>query len=187
VTQFGRRTEGSTGFLNAKARQVASATVEIRLVDTRTGQAVFSTRGSGEARVEVSEVAGFGSSAAYDSTLNDKAISAAISDLMTNVIQKLQQREWSTDILSVNGTEVMISGGGREGLHLGDQLTVARRGTVVVSQQSGLPIELPSSPVATIRITGFFGDGDAEGSRAAIVSGDIGPDTKTLVVTSFTP
>ena len=187
VTQFGRRMEGKSGFLNSQARQVASATVEIRLVDTRTGQAFFSTLGSGTASVEVSEVAGFGSHAAYDSTLNDKAISAAISDLMTNVVQKLQQREWSTDILSVSGREVMISGGAREGLRIGDQLSVARRGAVVVSQQTGLPIELPPSPVATIRLTGFFGTGDAEGARAEIVSGAIGADTKALIVTSTAP
>jgi curli biogenesis system outer membrane secretion channel CsgG len=187
VSQFGRRSEGKAGFLNSQARQVASATVEVRLVDTRTGQAFFSTQGSGTASVEVSEVAGFGSRAAYDSTLNDKAISAAISDLMTNVMQKLQERDWSTDILSVRGSEVMISGGSREGLHIGDRLTVARRGEVVTSRQTGLPIELPSDPIATIQVTGFFGSGDAEGSRAEIVSGAIPADAKDLVVTSRAP
>jgi curli biogenesis system outer membrane secretion channel CsgG len=184
VTQFGRRLEGKTGFLNAQARQVASATVEIRLIDVRTGQAFFSTLGSGSASVEVSEVAGFGSHAAYDSTLNDKAISAAISDLMTNVMQKLQQRDWSTDILSVRGREVMISGGSQEGLRVGDRLTVARRGEVVTSRQTGLPIELPSETIATIQVTGFFGSGDAEGAQAQVVAGDLGADTKDLVVTS---
>jgi curli biogenesis system outer membrane secretion channel CsgG len=184
VTQFGRRIEGKTGFLNSQARQVATATVEVRLVDTRTGQAFFSTQGSGTASVEVSEVAGFGSRAAYDSTLNDKAISAAISDLTTNLMQKLQERDWSSDILSVRGREVMISGGIREGLRVGDLLSVARRGPVVVSKQTGLPIELPSDPVAVIKITGFFGTGDAEGSTAEVVSGDIGPQASDLVVTS---
>jgi len=132
----------------------------------------------------VSEVAGFGSQAAYDSTLNDKAISAAISDLMTNLMQKLQQREWSTDILAVRGGQVMISGGANEGLRIGDRLTVARSGEVITSQQTGLPIELPATPVATIQVTGFFGSGDAEGAQAQLVSGDIGTDTKALIVTS---
>ena len=186
VTQFGRRLEGKTGFLNAQARQVASATVEIRLVDVRTGQAFFSTQGSGTASVEVSEVAGFGSHAAYDSTLNDKAISAAISDLMTNLMQKLQQRDWSTDILSAHGREVMISGGSQEGLRVGDRLTVARRGEVVTSRQTGLPIELPSEPIATLQVTGFFGSGDAEGAQAQVIAGDLGADTTNLIVTSPT-
>ena len=184
VTQFGRKAEGKVGFLNAQARQVATATVEIRLVDTRTGQAFFSTSGSGSATVATSEVAGFGSSASYDSTLNDKAIAAAVSDLMTNVMEKLQERAWSTDILTVRGTEVMISGGAREGLRVGNRLMVARRGQVIVSRQTGLPIELPSEPIGTIEITGFFGSGDTEGARANLVSGQVGPSTNDLIVTS---
>jgi curli biogenesis system outer membrane secretion channel CsgG len=182
VTQFGRKLEGKTGFLNSQARQVASATVEIRLIDVRTGQAFFSTSGTGSATLEVSEVAGFGSHAAYDSTLNDKAISAAISDLMTNLMQKLQQRAWSTDILSVTDGEVMISGGANEGLKIGDRLTVSHRGKRVVSQQTGVPIELPSVPVAAIEVTGFFGEGDAAGARARIVNGTVDPEAKDLVV-----
>jgi curli biogenesis system outer membrane secretion channel CsgG len=187
VTQFGRKLEGKTGFLSAQARQVASATVEIRLVDVHTGQAFFSTTGSGSATVEASEVAGFGSKATYDSTLNDKAISAAISDLMTNLMQRLQQRPWSTDILNVTGPRVMISGGSGEGLHVGDRLIVARRGKVVTSQQSGLPIELPAEPVASIQIVSFFGSGDTEGSQAQVVSGAVDADAKDLVVVSAAP
>ena len=183
VTQFGRKAEGKVGFLNSKASQIATATVEIRLVDVRTGQAFFSTIGSGSATVEVSEVAGFGSRAAYDTSLNDKAISAAISDLMTNLMQHLQQRTWSTDVLGVQGGQVLISGGANQGLHVGDRLTVARRGKLVVSQQTGLPVELPAETVAAIQVTGFFGSGDAEGSQARIVDGVVDPTEKDLVVT----
>ena len=185
VTQFGRKAEGKVGFLNAQARQVASATVEIRLVNTRTGQAYFSTTGTGTADVATKEVAGFGSQAAYDSTLNDKAISAAISDLMTNLLQKLQEKPWSTDVLAVHGSEVLVSGGPLEGLHVGQRLSVARHGAVVTSGQSGMPIELPSESIATIEVTGFFGSGDAEGARAVVISGQLGPSIADLVVTSI--
>jgi curli biogenesis system outer membrane secretion channel CsgG len=89
VTQFGRKVEGQHGFMSSTKRQVATATVEVRLVDVRTGVAFFATRGTGSASVEAGEVAGFGNAAGYDSTLNDKAIDAAISDLINNVIQRL--------------------------------------------------------------------------------------------------
>ena len=115
VTEFGRKVEGSSGFLNSRARQTVSAVVEVRLVDVRTGQAFFSGKGSGSAVQEQSEVAGFGSRSGYDGTLNDKAISAAISDLMTNVMQKLQERAWSTDVLQVHGNNILISGGPSQG------------------------------------------------------------------------
>lgn len=183
VTEFGRKVEGKSGFLNSKMRQVAAATVEVRLVDVQTGRAFFSTRGSGTASVEVGEVAGFGSKAGYDSTLNDKAISAAISDLITNVLQRLQERRWSSDVLQVRGGQVFISGGPSQGLKVGDRLRLETRGETVTSGQSGLPIRLPGQAVATLEIVSFFGeDAASEGAIARLVQGAIQADPKTLVV-----
>jgi curli biogenesis system outer membrane secretion channel CsgG len=184
VTEFGRKIEGKAGFLNSKTRQVASATVEVRLVDVRTGQAFFSTAGSGSASVEVGEVAGFGSRAGYDSTLNDKAISAAISDLMTNVIQKLQERRWFTDVLQVRGDQLYLSGGPAQGLKIGEALAVEARGETVTSGQSGLPITLPGHTVARLEVISFFGDApESEGTIARIVQGQVSStDLKTLRV-----
>ena len=174
VTQFGRKVEGQAGFLNSKMRQVASATVEVRLVDVRTGHAFFSTTGSGSATVEVGEVAGFGSRAGYDSTLNDKAISAAISDLMTNVLQKLRERRWFTDVLQVRGDQVFLSGGAGQGLRVGDVLVLETLGDTITSGQTGLPITLPGHPVARLEVTSFFGDTpDAQGTIAHIVQGQV--------------
>jgi curli biogenesis system outer membrane secretion channel CsgG len=173
VTQFGRQTEGQVGFLSSTKKQSASATVEVRLVDTRTGVAFFSTSGTGTASVEAGEIAGFGSRAAYDSTLTDRAIGAAISDLTTNVIQKLKQRPWTTDILDVSGNQVQISGGSRQGIKLGDEFAVETKGRVVTSEQSDIPITLPGKQIARIRVVSFFGEGNAEGSTAEIVNGNI--------------
>lgn len=174
VTQFGRKVEGQAGFLNSKMRQVASATVEVRLVDVRTGQAFFSTTGSGSAIVELGEVAGFGSRAGYDSTLNDKAISAAISDLMTNVLQKLHERRWFTDVLQIRGDQVFLSGGAGQGLKVGDVLVVEAAGETITSGQTGLPITLPGHPIARLEVTSFFGDTpEAQGTIAHIVQGQI--------------
>lgn len=174
VTQFGRKIEGAAGFLNSKTRQIATATVEVRLVDPTTGQAFFSTSGSGVGTVEAGEVAGFGSRAGYDSTLNDKAISAAISDLMTNVVQKLQERPWFTDILQVRGDQVLTSGGPSQGLRAGDVLVVEAPGELVTSGQTGLPIRLPGREVARIRVESFFGDStQGEGAVARVIQGAV--------------
>lgn len=182
VTQFGRKTEGQVGFLSSTKKQTASATVEIRLVDARTGLAFFSTSGSGSATVEASETAGFGSRAAYDSTLTDRAIGAAISDLTTNVIQKLKERPWMTDILDVQGSQVMISGGSQQGIKPGDEFIVESKGKTITSGQSGLPITLPGTEVARIRVASFFGNGDAEGSIAQVVSGSVSQAQRTSLI-----
>lgn len=184
VTQLGRRNEGKDGFLNSQRRQAVNATVEIRLVDVRTGRVFFSTSGSGEATTETGEVAGFGTRAGYDSTLNDRAIAAAINDTMTNVINQLQQRAWFTDILRVSGDTVFVSGGPSQGLRAGDRFRVETPGETVVSGQSGLPITLPGAVVAEIELTGFFGDSpDTEGATARVVSGALPQNITGLRVT----
>lgn len=183
ITQLGRRNEGKSGFLNSQRRQAVNATVEIRLVDVRTGHAFFTAAGSGEATTETGEVAGFGTRAGYDSTLNDRAISAAIADTMTAVINQLEQRAWFTDILRVSGETVFVSGGPSQGLQVGDRLVVETAGEVIQSAQSGLPITLPGSRIAEIELTGFFGTTpEAEGATARIISGSIPADIAGLRV-----
>ena len=116
VTEFGRSVGGEVGFLSGTKVQIAKAKVDIRLVDTKTGLAYFSAVGAGEATTETGQVAGFGSRAAYDATLNDRAIAAAISDVIDKLVSKLDDRPWRTDILDLQGNQVFVSGGQRQGL-----------------------------------------------------------------------
>jgi len=175
VTEFGRSVGGKVGFLSSTKVQTAKAKVDIRLVAVKTGHAYFSAIGAGEASTETGEVAGFGSRAAYDATLNDRAIAAAISDVIDKLVSTLSDRPWKTDILEVRDGNVFISGGKRQGVKEGDTLAVMMAGDTVKSRQTGFDITLPSKRVATIRVTGFFGETETdEGSVCEIVDGTIG-------------
>lgn len=172
VTEFGRSTTGKVGFLSATKRQTARAKVEIRIVDARTGHAFFSASGSGVANTESGEVAGFGSKADYDATLNDRAIGAAVSDFLNSVISKLEERPWRTDILKIQGTQMFVSGGKHQGLKVGDILSVMRAGEKVKSKQSGFEISLPATEVGSIRVISLFGDNETnEGAVGTVLSG----------------
>lgn len=176
VTEFGRSIAGKTGFLSSTKVQTARAKVDIRLVDVKTGQVFFSASGTGEASTESGEIAGFGSRADYDATLNDRAISAAISDVIDRLVATLDERPWKTDILQVQGNRVFISGGQRQGLKVGDQLQVMEQGAAVKSRQKGFTINLPASRVATVRVVSLFGDSENnEGAVAEITQGTIDP------------
>jgi curli biogenesis system outer membrane secretion channel CsgG len=172
VTEFGRSTTGTSGFLSATKVQTARAKVEIRLADARTGHVFFSATGTGEASTESGAVAGFGNRADYDGTLNDRAIGAAISDVQNALIAKLEERPWRTDILKVSGNQIFISGGTRQGIKAGDTLAVMQQGETVKSGQTGFAITLPPTSLGKIRVVSVFGDSENnEGSVAELVSG----------------
>lgn len=183
VTEFGRKTEGQSGFLSSTKKQTVEAAVEARLVDPRTALAFFSASGQGAASTESGEVAGFGSQAAYDASLNDSAISAAVSDLTSEIVGNLADRPWSTDVLKVDGNRVFISGGSRQGLKLGDRFTIETVGETVKSGQTGMPITLPGEKLAEVEVISFFGDSEySEGSIATVISGALNEGDGKFVV-----
>ncbi len=174
VSEFGRTTEGTKGFLSSTKLQRVNAKVNIRLVDPKTGHVFFSTMGAGEATTESGEIAGFGSKAEHDATLNDRAIRAAVADVIDSLISKLEVRPWQTDILKIEGSNVLISGGSAQGLRIGDELLVIQEGEQVRSRQTGFMINLPGKEMARLRVTSFFGTSESDqGSMCSIVSGNL--------------
>lgn len=174
VTEFGRSVGGKVGFLSSTKVQLAKAKVDVRLVDVKTGHAYFSATGAGEASTEVGEVAGWGSKSEYDATLNDRAIAAAISDVIDRLVSKLADRPWRTDILEVQGPQVFVSGGKSQGLRPGDELAVMRSGQTVKSAQSGFDVTLPPTEAGRLRVVSLFGDSETnEGAVCEVIAGKI--------------
>jgi curli biogenesis system outer membrane secretion channel CsgG len=171
VTQFGRETEGQNGFLSNTKIQIAYAKVELRLVDVKTAQVIFSATGTGRASVENGTVAGFGNEADYDETLNDRAIGAAINDVMNALVENLTSQPWHTDILKVVGDTVYVSGGVQQNLTPGTKLFVMQSGGTVKSAQSGFDIDLPPHQVASLVVVSNFGVGEDQGSICSITGG----------------
>jgi curli biogenesis system outer membrane secretion channel CsgG len=174
LTEFGRKTIGETGFLSSSKRQVAFAKVDLRVVDTTNAQVLFATSGAGEASTETASVAGFGSQAAYDGTLNDAAIRQAVSEAVNRLSFQMSGRPWQTFILRQDGGRVFISGGQRQGISPGMEFEVYTKGEVIKSPQTGANITLPGVQVAAIRVDANFGDSDLdEGSIASVTSGSL--------------
>ncbi len=97
VTEFGRKETGGhalLGILGKKKKQTAYAKVSISIVDTTTSQIVFSAQGAGEYDLSNEEVLGFGTSAAYDATLNDKVLNLAMIEAVDRLVEGLEQGTW---------------------------------------------------------------------------------------------
>lgn len=174
LTEFGRKTLGETGFLSSSKRQVAFAKIDLRVVDTSTSQVLFATSGAGEASTETASTLGFGSRAGYDGTLNDAAVSQAVSEAVNRLSFQMSARPWQTYILRAEGERLFIGGGKSQGILPGMVFEVHTRGEVIKSPQTGANITLPGMQIASIRIDANFGDTELdEGSVASLVSGSL--------------
>jgi curli biogenesis system outer membrane secretion channel CsgG len=174
LTEFGRKTVGENGFLSSTKKQVSFAKVDLRLVDVTTGRVFFTASGAGEASTESSSTFGFGSTAAYDGTLNDASIRQAVSEAVNRLSTEMNNRPWQTYFLSVDHGQYFIAGGKSQGLAPGMTFSVQTQGEKIRSPQTGFEITLPSKEVAQLKIESTFGDSDTnEGSVASIVGGSL--------------
>jgi len=158
ISEFGRNTTGEVGVFSRTKKQTAYAKVNIRLVDVSTGQVIYSEEGSGEAFSEAGTVLGAGSRAGYDSSLNDKVISAAISKLVNNIIENLTEKPWRSYILDIQDKNIIIAGGKTQGIDVGDQFNIYKKGKIVTNPQTGMKLEMPGEHVGVIQIINIFGN-----------------------------
>lgn len=157
VTEFGRRETGKVGIFSRTKEQLAFAKVHVRLLDVRTGQVVYAEEGEGEASSEAGSVFGVGSRAGYDSTINDKALEAAIVKLSSNIIENLMDKPWRSFIVARDNDIFIIGGGASQGIKPGDLFSVIQNGKSVVNPQTNMPISLPGKQVATLRVVSCEG------------------------------
>ena len=120
ITEFGRKNTSQSQVFTTSKTQTVEAAVSIRLVDVATGQIIYSDQGKGSAEITTkSTFVGTGGHAGYDATLSDKAISAAIDQLVENIINKLSDKPWKSYFLSYDSDAIIIAGGKSQGIEPG--------------------------------------------------------------------
>lgn len=176
ITEFGRKNVGKLKVFSRSKTQTVQAGVSIRLVDVSTGQIIYSEEAKGEAETANKTVMGFGERTDYDATLSDKAISAAISQLVENIINNCMDRSWKSYILSNDENGIIISGGKSQGLKVGDVYDVVQKGKSVKNPQTGMMMELAGKKVGKIRIDLLEGDNPQnEFAMVSFIEGNMDP------------
>ena len=184
VSEFGRSTESDTGVFSRSKVQRAYAKVNVRLIEVSTGRIIHSEEGAGEALTETKKTMGVGSSAGFDQSLTDKAISSAISELTSNLVENMTSKPWRSYLLAEQEGSYILAGGESQGLGEGMELKVYSNGVVIKNPQTGAMITLPGKEVATISVIATFGDDEFnEISYTQVSKGEVGPDlTKYYVI-----
>jgi curli biogenesis system outer membrane secretion channel CsgG len=174
ITEFGRKDTSDVGVFSRVKKQEANATVHIRLIDVSTGQIIYSESGKGIAFSEAGTVMGVGDKAGYDSSLNDKVLNVAITDLASNIIENMLDKPWRSYILSEDEGSLIISGGQSQNIKQGSKFTIYKSGKKVKNPQTGMYITLPGKPIGNIEVITTLGDTpQSEVSIASILSGDL--------------
>ena len=158
ITEYGRKTEGEQKVFSSTKTQTVEAGVSVRLVETATGLIIYSDEAKGLAETSTKQTLGLGGTAGFDATLSDKAISAALSQLVENIINKCLDKPWRSYVLSVEDGNYIISGGASQGLATGDKFNLYKRGKTVKNPQTGMNVELPGTKIGEVTILASFGD-----------------------------
>jgi len=184
VSEFGRSTESDTGVFSRSKVQKAYAKVNVRLIEVSTGRIIHSEEGAGEALTETKKTMGVGSSAGFDQSLTDKAISSAISQLTSNLVENMTRKPWRSYLLAEQEGSYILAGGNSQGLKAGLSLRVFLNGVSIKNPQTGAMITLPGKEVANISVLTTFGEDEFnEISYTQLTEGSIGSDlTKYYVV-----
>jgi len=167
ITEFGRKNVGDENLISRSKTQMAQAGVSLRLIDVSSGLIIYSEEAKGEAELKTKTTLGVGGTADYDATLSDKAISAAISKLVENIINNCMDRPWKAYFLAVDGDNIYITGGASQGLSVGDEFKVVEKGKQVKNPQTGMTMELPGKQVGKIKVT--FTGGETRESEFSLV------------------
>lgn len=174
ITEFGRKNVGDVNVLSRTKTQTVQAGVSIRLIDVSTGQIIYTEEAKGEAETTNKTVMGLGERTDFDATLSDKAISAAISKLVENIINNCMDRPWKSYFLSYDENGIIISGGKSQGLKVGDTYEVIEKGKSVKNPQTGMMIELPGKSIGEISIDFTGGENaQSEFSMVTLKSGTL--------------
>ena len=175
ITEFGRKNTSQSQVFTTSKTQTVEAAVSIRLVDVATGQIIYSDQGKGSAEITTkSTFVGTGGHAGYDATLSDKAISAAIDQLVENIINKLSDKPWKSYFLSYDSDAIIIAGGKSQGIEPGMVFAVKTVGKNVKNPQTGIMVTLPGKEVGKIKVEETGGNTpETEYSIVSMIEGSI--------------
>ena len=185
ITEFGRKNTSQSKVFSTAKTQTVEAAVSIRLVDVSTGQIIYSDQGHGSAEITTkTSFVGTGGHAGYDATLSDKAISAAIDQLVENIINKLTDKPWRSYFLTYDSDGIIIAGGGSQGVEPGMQFAVKTAGRQVKNPQTGIMVTLPGTEVGTIEVLSTGGETpETEYAIVRVVSGELnGNDIASYII-----
>lgn len=168
ISDFGVETTGADYLIAARKKQVASATVDIRVVDVETGEVLYADSGKGVSQTSTGQFLGMGTRGGYNEQIEGEALRGAISQLTDNITSQINKKPWSCRVADAQNGQVYLDAGQQSGVDIGQKLEAFHLGREIKSPTTGLVIGQTQEKVGELQVTDYFGE---NGSVAKIISG----------------
>lgn len=179
VSEFGEKQSsfgGSIPGIGAKvSKREARSVVDIRLVNTTTGEIVLAETAEGKATsnsvdaVSISDI-DFGNPTYWDQTLLGKAARESVEKCVKHIDKAMEGIPWQGKIIKTNddGT-VYMKPGSEGGVKAGMEFVVYSKGEALIDPDTGISLGSEETMIGKIKVVQDVGDGKA--CKALIVSG----------------
>lgn len=179
VSEFGEKKSsfgGSIPGIGGKvSKREARSVVDIRLVNTTTGEIVLAETAEGkESSTSVDAVhfdeIDFGNPTSWDRTILGKAARKSVEKCVKHINKAMKSIRWEGKIIKANddGT-VYMKPGSRGGIEAGMEFVVYSKGEELIDPDTGLSLGSEESKIGSIKVVQDVADGKA--CKAIIVSG----------------
>ncbi len=174
VTEFGYKNKDTgisiSGTSLGVDRQTAVAGIDLRLVNTTTGEIltaedVRKSKTALSGRVSVENLR-FNDQQSFDGSLVGKATRDAVEDVIEIISKTAKHIPWSAKVVTMQGGQVYINSGSQDGVKVGEKFVVTRRGESLVDPDTGLDLGSIDSDVGVIKVE----DNTIGGGKASLCS-----------------
>jgi len=178
VTEFGSKENkvggGFGGFNLGVSTTTARVTVDLRIVDTNTGEITMAKTGEGEDsstgldNVGIQDI-DFHNSSTWDNTQLGIAARAAINQCVEYISDDMQGLPWEGKIIKADGATIYMKPGSKGGVQPGMVFAVYRAGEELIDPDTGISLGSEESKIGEIQYTADIGEGKA--GKALVKSG----------------
>ncbi|MCB0296772.1 MAG: hypothetical protein KDI38_03990 [Calditrichaeota bacterium] len=179
VSEFGEKKSSIGGSIPGIGGKLSSrkarSVVDLRLVNTTTGEIVMAETAEGESssksldRVSFSDI-DFGNPTSWDQTILGKAARESVEKSVDMIEKAMKDIPWSGKIIKANddGT-VYMKPGSEGGVEAGMEFAVYSQGEELIDPDTGISLGSEEKMIGRIKVVSDVGDGKA--CKAIVVSG----------------
>lgn len=163
VTEFSQKDSGGAGGIALKGILVGGKSstghvaIDLRIIDSTTGQILQSHRAEGKIKDKGMVAAGAMKGIAlaggtFSKTSLGKATRATVTDARKYIVKHMEDQPWSSKIIKAESDKVYISGGADMNIVNGLRLTVYSLGEALIDPDTGISLGQTTTRTGTIKI-----------------------------------